>query len=135
MLQQQWSGRSPPEQDVGLLRHPVDAAVGVERSELAHQVVGHAGLMPDLWITLRKLGRGTSNCHAPILAASIADLVRRQIPLMTAANPMKQARKPYDEPEVVEVAWAAETGQRLQGIVHGTTVGIPNSAVREAFGL
>ncbi|QLQ09782.1 MAG: addiction module protein [Nocardioidaceae bacterium] len=73
---------------------------------------------------------------------------------MTTAELLEQARKltreeqlklahdlyieadgPYDDPTEVESAWASEIGQRLHGIVDGTTVGIPNSEVRELFGL
>lgn len=44
-----------------------------------------------------------------------------------------EAGGPYEDP--VEAAWATEIGQRLPGIVDGTTVGIPDSEVRERFGL
>lgn len=73
---------------------------------------------------------------------------------MTTAELLEQARKlsreeqmqlahdlwieadgPYEDPAEVEAAWATEIGQRLQGIVDGTTVGIPDSEVRERFGL
>lgn len=73
---------------------------------------------------------------------------------MTTAELLEQARKlsreeqmqlahdlwveadgPYEDPAEVEAAWAMEIGQRLQGIVDGTTVGIPDSEVRERFGL
>lgn len=73
---------------------------------------------------------------------------------MTRAELLEQARKltreeqmqlahdlwveadgPYDDPTEVETAWATEIGQRLQGIVDGTTAGIPDSEVRKRFGL
>lgn len=73
---------------------------------------------------------------------------------MTTAELLEQARKlsreeqmqlahdlwveadgPYEDSAEVEAAWAMEIGQRLQGIVDGTTVGIPDSEVRERFGL
>lgn len=46
-----------------------------------------------------------------------------------------QADGPYEDAEVVEDAWAAEIGQRLQGVVDGTTAGIPDADVRQRFGL
>jgi len=73
---------------------------------------------------------------------------------MTTAELLEQARKlsreeqmqlahdlwieadgPYEDPAEVEAAWATEISQRLQGIVDGTTVGIPDFEVRERFGL
>jgi len=73
---------------------------------------------------------------------------------MTTAELLEQARKltreeqmklahdlwveadgPYDEPADVEAAWATEIGRRLQGIVDGTTAGVPDSEVRKRFGL
>lgn len=73
---------------------------------------------------------------------------------MTTAELLEQARKlsreeqmqlahdlwieadgPYEDPGEVEATWATEIGERLQGIVDGTTVGIPDSEVRERFGL
>lgn len=73
---------------------------------------------------------------------------------MTTAELLEQARKlsredqmqlahdlwvaadgPYEDPAAVEVAWASEIGQRLQGIVDGATEGIPDSEVRKRFGL
>ena len=47
----------------------VDAVLGKERSQLTHQVVGHAGLMPDLWTAPRRLGRRTTDDHTSILSA------------------------------------------------------------------
>ncbi len=73
---------------------------------------------------------------------------------MTTAELLEQARKltraeqmklahdlwieadgPYDDPAEVEAAWATEIGQRLQGIVDGSTEGVPDSEVRKRFGL
>lgn len=73
---------------------------------------------------------------------------------MTTAELLEQARKltreeqmqlahdlwveadgPYEDPAEVEAAWATEISQRMQGIVDGTTVGIPHSEVRKRFGL
>ncbi len=73
---------------------------------------------------------------------------------MTTAELLEQARKltreeqmklahdlwieadgPYDDPADVEAAWATEIGQRLQGIVDGSTEGFPDSEVRKRFGL
>lgn len=73
---------------------------------------------------------------------------------MTTAELLEQARKltreeqmklahdlwieadgPYDDPAGVEAAWATEIGQRLQGIVDGSTEGVPDSEVRKRFGL
>lgn len=73
---------------------------------------------------------------------------------MTTAELLEQARKlsreeqmqlahdlwveadgPYQDPAEVEAAWATEIGQRLQGIVDGTTEGIPDSEVRKRFGV
>ncbi len=46
-----------------------------------------------------------------------------------------QADGPYEAPAEVEAAWASEVADRLQGIVDGTTEGIPHSEVRKRFGL
>jgi hypothetical protein len=46
-----------------------------------------------------------------------------------------EAGGPYDDPAKVEAAWAAELGRRLQGVVGGTTVGVPDSEARTRFGL
>ncbi|UAL29472.1 addiction module protein [Nocardioides rotundus] len=73
---------------------------------------------------------------------------------MTAAEVMEQARRlsreeqlqlahdlwveadgPYDDPAEVDAAWASEVAQRLEGVVDGTTRGVPDSAVRQRFGL
>lgn len=73
---------------------------------------------------------------------------------MTAAEVMEQARRlsreeqlqlahdlwveadgPYDDPAEVDAAWASEVAQRLEGVVDGTTQGVPDSAVRQRFGL
>lgn len=73
---------------------------------------------------------------------------------MTTAELLEQARKlpreeqmklahdlwveadgPYDSPSEIEHAWAADIGRRLQGIVDGTTAGVPDSEVRKRFGL
>lgn len=73
---------------------------------------------------------------------------------MTTAELLEQARKltrkeqmklahdlwveadgPYDDPAEVKAAWTTEIGRRLQGIVDGTTVGVPDSEVRQRFGL
>lgn len=73
---------------------------------------------------------------------------------MTTAELLEQARKlsreeqmqlahdlwveadgPYEDAAEVEAAWATEIGHRLQGIVDGTTEGIPDSEVRKRFGL
>lgn len=73
---------------------------------------------------------------------------------MTAAELLEQARKltreeqlklahdlwveaggPYDDASEVEAAWASEIGRRLQGVVDGTTVGVPDSEVRGRYGL
>lgn len=73
---------------------------------------------------------------------------------MTTAELLEQARKltrdeqmklahdlwveadgPYDDPAEVEAAWATEIGRRLQDIVDGTTVGVPDAEVRQRFGL
>ena len=73
---------------------------------------------------------------------------------MTTAELLEQARKltreeqmklahdlwveadgPYDDSAEVEAAWATEIGRRLQGIVDGTTAGIPDSEVRQRFSL
>ena len=73
---------------------------------------------------------------------------------MTTAELLEQARKltreeqmklahdlwieadgPYADPAEVEDAWATEIGQRLQGIVDGSTEGVPDSEVRKRFGL
>ena len=69
---------------------------------------------------------------------------------MTTAELLEQARKltrdeqmqlahdlwveadgPYDDPAEVDAAWATEVGERLQGIVDGTTTGIPDAEVRK----
>lgn len=73
---------------------------------------------------------------------------------MTTAELLEQARKlsrdeqmqlahdlyleadgPYEGAAEVEAAWATVIGQRLEGIVAGATVGVPNSEVRELFNL
>jgi putative addiction module component (TIGR02574 family) len=73
---------------------------------------------------------------------------------MTTAELLEQARKlsreeqmqlahdlwveadgPYEDPADVEAAWATEIGQRLQGIVDGTEVGVPHDEVMKRFGL
>ena len=73
---------------------------------------------------------------------------------MTLAELLEQARKltreeqmkvahdlwveaggPYDDPAETEAVWATEIGQRLEGIVDGTTAGVPDSEVRKRFGL
>jgi hypothetical protein len=73
---------------------------------------------------------------------------------MTTAELLEQARKltreeqrqlahdlwieadgPYEDPAVVEAAWAEEIGHRLQGIADGTTAGIADADVRQRFGL
>ena len=73
---------------------------------------------------------------------------------MTTAELLEQARKltreeqlrlahdlyveadgPYEEPDVVEEAWATEMGQRLQSIVDGSEVGVPHDEVMGRFGL
>lgn len=73
---------------------------------------------------------------------------------MTTAELLEQARKltreekmqlahdlwieadgPYDDSVEVEARWATEIGRRIQGIVDGTTAGIPDSEVRKRFGL
>ena len=41
--------------------------------------------------------------------------------------------KPDDDPAEIEAAWATEVGRRLQGIVDGTAVGVPDSEVRSRF--
>lgn len=73
---------------------------------------------------------------------------------MTTAELLEQARKlsreeqmqlahdlwveadgPYEDPADVEATWATEIGQRLQGIVDGTEVGVPHDEVMKRFGL
>ena len=73
---------------------------------------------------------------------------------MTAAEVMEQARRlsreeqlqlahdlwveadgPYDDPADVDAAWASEVAQRLEGVVDGTTQGVPDGALRQRFGL
>jgi putative addiction module component (TIGR02574 family) len=46
-----------------------------------------------------------------------------------------EADGPYEDPAEVEAAWATEIGRRLEGIVGGTTAGVPDSEVRQRFGL
>jgi len=46
-----------------------------------------------------------------------------------------EADGPYEDATEVEAAWATEIDKRLRGIVDGTTVGIPDSEVRERFGV
>ncbi|MGN6782009.1 MAG: addiction module protein [Marmoricola sp.] len=46
-----------------------------------------------------------------------------------------QADGPYEDPVVVEAAWANEVADRLTGIVDGSTVGLTDEDVRKRFGL
>ena len=46
-----------------------------------------------------------------------------------------EADGPYEDPAEVDAAWATEIGQRLQGVVDGTTTGIADEDVRKRFGL
>lgn len=59
----------------------------------------------------------------------------REEQLQLAHDLYVEADGPYEDVEVVENAWAVEIGQRLQGVVDGTTTGIPDADVRKRFGL
>lgn len=73
---------------------------------------------------------------------------------MTTAELLEQARKltraeqmklahdlwveadgPYDAPAEIEDGWATDIGRLVEGIVDGTTAGVPDSEVRKRFGV
>lgn len=41
----------------------------------------------------------------------------------------------HDDLTEVEATWSTEIGRRLHDIVDGTTVGVPDTEVRQRFGL
>jgi len=59
----------------------------------------------------------------------------REEQLQLAHDLWVEADGPYEDATEVEAAWATEIDKRLRGIVDGTTVGIPDSEVRERFGV
>jgi putative addiction module component (TIGR02574 family) len=46
-----------------------------------------------------------------------------------------EADGPYEDPSVVEAAWGAEIGRRLERILDGSDPGLPDTEVRRRFGL
>lgn len=64
-----------------------------------------------------------------------AQQLTREEQMQLAHDLWVEADGPYEDPATVEAAWATEIGHRLQGIVEGTTVGIPDAEARQRFGL
>lgn len=59
----------------------------------------------------------------------------REEQLQLAHDLWVEADGPYEDSTEVENAWATEIGQRLQGVVDGTTAGVADEDVRKRFDL
>lgn len=59
----------------------------------------------------------------------------REEQLQLAHDLWVEADGPYDDPAIVEAAWATEVGRRLDAVLDGSDPGLSDTEVRERLGL